>query len=335
MDAVVEGRLESAGRVGMAVLDAKAARAACGISHAQEKQIARDLAPAIAWPTLALAVALPSTFLAVVWLGLTDVLPLWICTPILALVSYAHYTLVHESIHGNVVSSPRSLAWINMVVGWIGSLGMGAGWPALQRTHILHHSFTNTERDPDIAVKGSFAQLLAKWAVMVAMSLWPMFFLRFIGTERYKRIGSILSSAEIAQVSAVTLFTIALLFAAVATGHFVDWLCLWFLPTRLGILILNIFFQWLPHHPFDRTERYHNTRISLWFGGTFMLLQQNLHLMHHLWPSVPFYNYARLYRALKPVLLAEGSRIEGLMVGAHAQAVADWSLMDFHKELGQ
>ncbi len=66
-----------------------------------------------------------------------------------------------------------------------------------------------------------------------------------------------------------------------------------------------------------------------------MLLQQNLHLMHHLWPSVPFYNYARVYRALKPVLLAEGSRIEGLMVGAHAQAVADWSLMDFHKELGQ
>jgi fatty acid desaturase len=324
MNAVVEGPTGAVEPVAVeAALDAKAARAACGISLAQEKQIARDLAPAIAWPTLALAVVLPSTLLAVIWLGLTRSLPLWACTPAIALVSYAHYTLVHESIHGNVVSSPRNLAWINTVVGWIGALGMGAGWPPLMRTHLLHHSFTNTERDPDIMVKGTFSRLLGRWLVSMPTTLMPMFALRFINPGIYKRIGSILSPTEILQASAVSLFTLALLVAGLATGHFVDWLCLWFLPTRIGILILNIFFQWLPHYPFDRAERYHNTRISLWFGGTFALLQQNLHLMHHLWPSVPFYNYARLYRALKPVLRAEGSRIEGLMVGPHARAIAD------------
>lgn len=134
-----------------------------------------------------------------------------------------------------------------------------------------------------------------------------------------KRVGSILSPADIVQVSAVTLGSLGLLVAATATGHFADWLFLWFIPTRLGILILNIFFQWLPHHPFDRTDRYHNTRLSLWPGGTFLTLQQNLHLMHHLWPSVPFYNYARLYRALRPLLVAEGVRIEGLMVGSQVR----------------
>jgi beta-carotene hydroxylase len=295
--------------------DTKALRAATGISHAEEKRIALSLSPAVAWPTLILAVTLPAALLSVMTLGFVRVLPLWVCTPILAALSYAHYSLVHESIHGNVIASPKRLAWINTVVGWIGSLGMGAGWPALQRTHVLHHSHTNTERDPDIVVKGTFARLLIKWLVMVPMSLLPMFAIRFINRERYKRLGGILSPSEIAQVSAVTLFTWALLIAAIATGHVADWLTLWFMPTRLGILALNVFFQWLPHHPFDRTERYLNTRISLWPGGTFLLLQQNLHLMHHLWPSVPFYNYARLYRALRPVLVAEGSRIEGLMVG--------------------
>ena len=98
---------------------------------------------------------------------------------------------------------------------------------------------------------------------------------------------------------------------------------LWFLPTRLGVLALNIFFQWLPHHPFDQTERYLNTRASLWAGGTFLLLQQNLHLVHHLWPSVPFYNYARLFSRLRPVLKAEGSRIEGLMVGPGRRTITD------------
>lgn len=303
--------------------DPKALRAAIGISHADERRIAVELSPAVAWPTLALAVALPATLLTVIALGLAGVWPLWACTPVLAVVSYAHYTLVHEAIHGNVVAAPKRLAWINTVVGWIGALGMGAGWPALQRTHVLHHSHTNTERDPDIAVKGTFVQLLVKWAVMVPMSLLPMFALRFINAERYRRLGTILNPAEIAQVSAVTLFTLALLAAAIATGHVVDWLMLWFLPTRLGILILNIFFQWLPHHPFDRTERYLNTRISLWAAGTFLTLQQNLHLMHHLWPSVPFYNYARLFRRLRPVLAAEGSRIEGLMVGPQRRTIAD------------
>ncbi len=303
--------------------DPKALRAAIGISHADERRIAVELSPAVAWPTLVLAVILPITLLGVITLGFTGALPLWLCTPVLAIVSYAHYTLVHESIHGNVVAKPKGAAWINTVVGWIGALGMGMGWPALQRTHVLHHSHTNTERDPDIFVKGTFVQLLRKWLISAPMSLMPMFMLRFINAERYKRLGTILSPAEIAQVSAVTLLNLALLIAAIATGHVAQWLMLWFLPTRLGMLALNIFFQWLPHHPFDQTERYLNTRASLWAGGTFLLLQQNLHLVHHLWPSVPFYNYARLFRRLRPVLKAEGSRIEGLMVGPGRRTITD------------
>jgi len=294
--------------------NSKALRAATGISMADEKRIALALSPAIAWPTLLLAVLLPSALVALIWMGFVGRAPLWVCTPLLTLISYAHYTLVHEAIHGNVVASPRRLAWINTLVGWIGALGMGAGWPALRRTHVLHHSHTNTERDPDISVKGTFLQLLRKWLVGLPMSLAPLIVLRVVAPARYRRVGTILSPSEITQVSAVTVFTLALLAAAIATGHVWAWLMLWFLPTRVGILLLNIFFQWLPHHPFDRTERYHNTRISLWPGGTLVLLQQNLHLMHHLWPSVPFYNYARLFRALHPVLVAEGSRIEGLRV---------------------
>lgn len=303
--------------------DPKTLRARIGISHADERRIAVELSPALAWPTLFLAVALPTTLITVIALGFTGALPLWACMPILVIVSYAHYTLVHEAVHGNVVSKPKGAAWINTLVGWIGALGMGMGWPALQRTHVLHHSHTNTERDPDISVKGTFVQLIRKWVVALPMSFIPMVTLRFVNAERYKRLGTILSPAEIAQVSAVTLFNLTLLVAAIATGHVAEWLMLWFLPTRLGTLLLNIFFQWLPHHPFDQTERYRNTRVSLWAGGTFLTLQQNLHLVHHLWPSVPFYNYARLFRRLRPVLKAEGSRIEGFMVGPQRRTITD------------
>lgn len=291
-----------------------------GVSHAQEKQIARALSPEIAWPTLALAAVLPLAYAGVAAAGWTRAWPLLACLPALTLLSYAHYTLVHEAIHGNVISGRRGLAWVNTAVGWIGALGMGMGWPALQRTHVLHHAHTNTPHDPDIQVKGTFWQLVGKWARNLPSTFVPVGLLRFTAPTRYRRLRTLLSPREIALMSAVTLGQIALLAAAVATGHLLEWAMLWLLPTRLGVLLLNIFFQWLPHHPFDRTERYHNTRISLWPGGGVILLQQNLHLMHHLWPSVPFYNYARLYRALHPVLVAEGSRIEGLLVGARARS---------------
>ncbi len=293
---------------------AAASRTLSGISRAEEKRIAKSLSPEVAWPTLALAVILPATFAAVVALGLTHRLPLWACAPILAIVSYCHYTLVHESIHGNVVAKP-GFAWVNTLVGWIGSLGLGAGWPALQRTHVLHHSHTNTERDPDIAVKGTLARLVWRWVKGLPTSLLPMAVVRLISKEGYARLQGVFSRADIAQISAVGVGTLVLLAVSIATGHVLDWLALWFIPTRIAILILNIFFQWLPHYPFDRTDRYGNTRISLWAGGTFLTLQQNLHLMHHLWPSVPFYNYARLYRALRPVLIEEGSPIQGFGVG--------------------
>lgn len=291
------------------------------ISFAAEKKIARDLSPSIAWPTVALAVLLPLILGGLIYAGLSGaVAPAWLTLPI-AFISYAHYSLVHESIHGNVVAAPRSLAFVNVIVGWIGSIGLGMGWPILQRTHVLHHSHTNTEKDPDISVKGTFWQLMWKWAVGIPQSLVPYFLLPFIARGGYSGLRSILSVREVWLSSLPTLFTLALLGVAIATGHVLDWLLLWFLPTRLAVLMLMVFFQWLPHYPFDRTDRYGATRISLWPGGDVILLLQNLHLMHHLWPGVPFYNYRRLFVALRPLLVAEGSRIEGLGVGPWARRI--------------
>jgi len=280
----------------------------------EEKLIAKELSPALAWPTLLLAVALPAAFWTIVALGLSGAAPLWACTPALALLSYAHYTLVHESIHGNLAPGYPKLRWLNTLVGWIGALGLSYNWPILMRSHALHHAHTNSEQDPDIWVKGTLGQLLGKWLkANVVMTLVPLVVLKYIAPEQYRRVASRLRGSEAMQASAVALLVLFLLGVSIYYGRVADWFFLLFLPTRLASLGLGIFFSWLPHYPFDRTERYLNTRISLWPAGTLLTLQQNLHLMHHLWPSVPFYNYSRLYRALRPVLIAKGSRIEGFL----------------------
>jgi fatty acid desaturase len=296
------------------------ARAASALSAADEKRVARELSPRIAWPTLALAVALPLSLCTVTGLGLARIVPLWACAIVLSFLSYAHYTLVHEAIHGNLVPGHPKLRWVNDLVGWVGALGEGFNWPMLMRTHVLHHAHTNTEDDPDIWVKGGFVPLIAKalFANVVLASI-PLFVVRYLAPNDYRQATSGLRGTEAAQADVVTTVVLLLLAFAIPTGHVMDWLFLLFIPTRIAGVLLAIYFQWLPHHPFDSTERYLNTRIGLWPGAGLMTLQQNLHLMHHLWPSVPFYNYGRLYRRLRPTLVAKGSRIEGLLVGAHAK----------------
>lgn len=290
------------------------------LSPADEMRIARELSPGLAWPTLILALALPAAHWTIVGVGLAGATPLWACALILAFTSYAHYTLVHESIHGNLVPGHPNLRWLNSVVGWIGALGLSYNWPMMMRTHKLHHVHTNTDDDPDIQAKGSFGQLFPTWfKKQVVLSLVPIVLFRYLAPDQYGRAAVRMIGTEALQASAVAALILALLGLSIAYGLVSEWLCLLFIPTRLAALLLLIFFQWLPHHPHERSERYLNTRISLWPCGTVLTLQQNLHLMHHLWPRVPFYNYARLYHRLRPTLIARGSRIEGFLVGSRAR----------------
>lgn len=200
-----------------------------------------------------------------------------------------------------------------------GALALGTNWPLLMRAHVLHHAHTNTADDPDIYVKGTFAQLLVKWLAYAATSFISLPVLARLDPKQYRTAIAAMSASEVLQENVVTIATLALLRLSIWTGRTTEWLCLLFVPTRVAMLILSVLFQWMPHHPFDRTERYLDTRISLWAGGGFVTLQQNLHLVHHLWPGVPFYNYGRLSRRLRTTLIAKGSPVQGLVVGSRAR----------------
>jgi len=75
----------------------------------------------------------------------------------------------------------------------------------------------------------------------------------------------------------------------VAMGHGALVLLLWVLPGCLAIGLLGFAFDWLPHHPHCVQGRYIDTRVVLVPGSRVLLLGQDLHAVHHLWPRVPFY----------------------------------------------
>ena len=81
----------------------------------------------------------------------------------------------------------------------------------------------------------------------------------------------------------------------------------WFAPALMVGVTLGLFFDYLPHRPFASRNRWTNARIYPGRLMNWLIMGQNYHLVHHLWPSIPWFEYKPAYEATKPLLDAKGS----------------------------
>jgi len=100
------------------------------------------------------------------------------------------------------------------------------------------------------------------------------------------------------------------------SGFGMELLLIGFIPVLLGSFLLGMVFDWIPHHPTRQQGRYQNTRVYLFPGLKFLTCGQNYHLIHHLYPRVPWYNYQRVFEQLEPELRSRNAPIEQLWTGS-------------------
>ena len=139
--------------------------------------------------------------------------------------------------------------------------------------------------------------------VLRCFSILPDYFFHFLARpdEQTRRWLWVLLSGEGVLLALTGLF-----------AYFAGWiypLVLWVGPALCALALLAFAFDWLPHHPHTNRERYRDTNVILFPGLTFVLLSQNYHLIHHLYPTIPFYSYGRVFRKLRPFLEEQGSPI--------------------------
>jgi beta-carotene hydroxylase len=101
----------------------------------------------------------------------------------------------------------------------------------------------------------------------------------------------------------------AVVWTFVLTGHGVAAFALYVVPATIGRLLMGVFLSWLPHRPFETGNRYRMASIDLSRLLAVLSVGHSLHLVHHLWPRVPFYRYGKLYRALAPILYDRGAEL--------------------------
>ena len=285
----------------------------------EERAAVARFAGGFGWPTIALAVALVGIELGTIALWATGAIPLALGFVVSSIAAYAWYTVHHDATHTAISGRDPKRRRIEVACGTLAGFALGLEFRSYGGNHLRHHVHTNTESDPDLFVRGPLAAIPVKWAVLStlatigALPRGDRLVQRILARAGlpFPMASSDRDRADRNRGRRFGQLRLVVLLASIPLGWFVPVFFLWWLPGWFGILLLMVLFQWLPHFPFDRTDRFGATRINRFPGSTWLLLQQDRHLIHHLYPQIPWYRYRAVHRELAALLAAEQARIEG------------------------
>lgn len=259
--------------------------------------------PAVSWPTLALALAAFGGWLTVLAAAVAGAIPAPLAVALLTLAGYLTFTPMHDASHGSIARA----RWLNELTGRLAGLPLMAPFRAFRFAHLEHHRNTNDPaRDPDMWSGGRFRLTLPLRWMTQDLHYYAFYFRQLATRPRDERAETVIALLALWGTAAL----------AAASGHGREVLLFVVLPSRLAIGLLACSFDWLPHAPHetrgsdDRFRATLNVRWSSERPGRFLtplLLSQNYHLVHHLFPGVPFYRYGAVWAARETELLARGA----------------------------
>lgn len=238
--------------------------------------------------------------------GSTGFFPLWLTCLINTTCAYLLFTPLHEAVHQNIKGRKKRYAWLENLVGWISGFFLMAPFPIFKHLHLMHHGHTNNPvKDPDywVASKNPF-MIFARCMTTYFAYLYHY---RKSRNKLWKN-----PSTRPGLVKSMLMFLATNAFI-VWSGMYFGWeyiLLIYVVPAYLALGFLAFAFDWLPHHPHAVQKKYLDTRIILKPGLSTLLISQNMHLIHHLYSGIPYYQYGEALKILEDKLKKEGATIE-------------------------
>ncbi|MCO4771790.1 MAG: fatty acid desaturase [Deltaproteobacteria bacterium] len=255
--------------------------------------------PNTAWPTIALAAGAVGLAVGSFVGAAAGVLSYAVAAPGMVVAAFVAFTPMHDAAHGAVARKRRT----NEFVGRLCSVILAGPYAGFRWMHFQHHGHTNdAELDPD-----NYSGRGPTWALPLRWLTQDLHYYWLIIQQWGERPAS-----ERREIALNLVGLAALVGGLCALGYGAEVIFVWLLPVRVALGMLAFTFDYLPHSPYEATgaeDRYRATRIIEAPFLTVVLLQQNYHLIHHLYPAVPFYRYRAVYRVVAPELAAKGARV--------------------------
>lgn len=279
------------------------------VNSVEFESIWQESIPDTAWGTLLLAFGILLGYYLTISSALSGALPYPAATLICAYLAYASFTIVHDAGHGSIFRTESRLKPFESVLGWAFSIPLLiAPYRFFQKMHDRHHSFTNDpDRDPD---HYTFAN---SWFTLALNCIYIPFQYHVLAFTKLRNVKAIRSTFA----STACYFTVILasFVSLTVLGFGLEVLVFVIIPNVIGVLVITLFFDYVPHHPHKSRSRYHDTRIYPGRLLNVLLLGQNYHLIHHMYPRLPWYKYKEVYARIQPDLEQLGAPIEDVSGG--------------------
>jgi ferredoxin-NADP reductase/fatty acid desaturase len=279
--------------------------------------------PTISWPVVDIFSGALAVFAFSTWAALADTLPVPATVLLSAAAIFVLFTVLHDAAHYSV-STHR---WVNVAFGRVAMLFVSPliSFKSFAFIHIEHHRNTNDdENDPDHFVSGA-----PMWQLPVRFPLMDVPYLTFLVRNVRRR-----PRAEVLETIFLMGATVAMIVTCAFTGHLWTLAVVYLIPERVAMFVLAWWFDWLPHHDLEDTQRENRYRATRNRVGsewilTPLLLSQNYHLVHHLHPSIPFHRYVATWRRNEEAYLERDAAI-GTVFGQQldAEEYRDWKQLN-------
>ena len=245
--------------------------------------------PLLALPTVVVVVLSFLGFALSSYAFLAGYLPALVTIPISALFIFWSFTPLHEAVHGNI----SRVRWLNDGLGSLCAQLILPGFSAglYRYLHLSHHARAGQSDDPDMKFIASTWQERVFNSVFLDI-LWTRFYLaNWSSRPKQERRRFLLGLVLYA-----SLFVVGL-----TSNYAIEFLMTWVLPMMLGRIILIYLFATIQHtQGIEQQEdligatRMHDVHGSLL--QRYFLLGQAQHLMHHMYPHVPWYRYNKIWQ---------------------------------------
>lgn len=248
-----------------------------------------------------------------IWLSLwplvfLGIIPLWLGFIIATLNIMLSYLPSHEAQHDIIAKPGAKLRWLNQMVGHLSTIPLVLPYRVAKHTHMEHHKHANDPvKDPDHSTHAA-GPISAIWKSIYYRQPRAKGGFNAYG-DALDRIGrpDIVLDGVVYQ-----LIHFGILFGLAWSGYAIEAALLWWLPRHIALTYIQYYLSWAPHHPAEKTGRYHDTRSFRSILGNVGSMGMQYHIVHHLHPRIPLYRTPRAYWEMKPILEARGCNIHEL-----------------------
>jgi len=220
--------------------------------------------------------------------------------------SYWTFTVLHDAVHNAVI--PNS--FLNTVVGYIAAFPLMGPYRLFKQIHLCHHRYAGDHHGESAKAGGNTNGISLdpdEWTGRGPELLLPF---RWVSIFMYYVYFYFRTVKEVNLVELpVFLFTLVGFFTAVWTISPLDKadtiIVCHIVPALIAQAYLAYLFDYVPHRPHVVTYKedpYRSTNATSlfgkvdWFAWNAFSMNQNMHVVHHIWPFLPWYRYNLLWQ---------------------------------------